>query len=232
MGRIVAIASGDLGTTRAINEYAIRMVKGASRKVLFVGTASHDAPEYIENFTRAFTELGCEVRALQLIAKEYSKEEIQEHIAWADIIYVGGGDTIFMGNVWKTAGVDRLLKEAYEKDSAVLMGISAGAICWFQCGCTDSELAEVKPGAAYGWANAMLDLHEYAYCPHYEDRVEDFAVLLQEKAIDALAFESDTAFVEENGRVYYIKCREDAKAYWFKYQEGKHHKEELNLTLV
>ena len=50
MGRIVAIASGDLGTTRAINEYAIKMIMGTTRKVLFVGTASHDAPEYIENF--------------------------------------------------------------------------------------------------------------------------------------------------------------------------------------
>ena len=232
MGRIVAISSGDLGTTRPLNEYAIKMIKGNTRKVLFLGTASHDAVDYIDNFSKTFTEFGCEVRALQLTTKEYPYEELQETISWADLIYVGGGDTIFMRNVWKKCGVDQLLKEVYEKDRAVLMGISAGAICWFQCGCTDSELAEVKPGAAYGWANAMLDLHEYAYCPHYEDRVEDFAVLLQEKAIDALAFESDTAFVEENGRVYYIKCREDAKAYWFKYQEGKHHKEELNLTLV
>ena len=229
MGRIVAISSGDLGTTRAINEYAIKLIKGANRRVLFVGTASHDAPEYIETFTKAFTELGCEVRALQLTAKEYSHEEIQEHISWADSIYVGGGDTIFMRNVWKKCGVDRLLKEVYEKDSAVLMGISAGAICWFQCGCTDSELAEVKPGATYGWANEMLDIYGYAYCPHYEDRAEDFAVLLQEKTIDALAFESDTAFVEENGKVYYIKSREEAKAYLFTYQEGEYYKEELIL---
>ena len=232
MGRIVAIASGDLGTTRAINEYAIKMIMGTTRKVLFVGTASHDAPEYIENFTKAFIELGCEVRALQLTTKEYPYEELQETIFWADLIYVGGGDTIFMRNVWKKCGVDQLLKEVYEKDGAVLMGISAGAICWFQCGCTDSELAEVKPGATYGWANDMLNLQKYAFCPHYEDRVEDFAVLLKEKTIDGLAFESDTAFVEENGKVYYIKSNEAAKAYRFAYKDGKYHQEELRLELV
>lgn len=232
MGRILAIASGDLGTTRAINEYAIKMVKGTTRKVLFVGTASHDAPEYIENFTKAFIELGCEVRALQLTVKKYSHEELQEHISWADIIYVGGGDTIFMRNVWRTAGVDRLLKEAYEKDSAVLMGISAGAICWFQCSCTDSELAEVKPGVTYGWANDMLNLQKFAFCPHYEDRVEDFRVLLEEKNLNGLAFESNTAFVEEDGRIYYIKSKEAAKAYQFVYKNGKYHQEELGLELV
>ncbi len=232
MGRIVAIASGDLVTTKAINEYAIKMIKGASRRVLFVGTASYDAPEYIENFTKAFTELDCELRTLQLTAKEYSHEEIQECISWADLIYVGGGDTIFMMNVWKKFSVDELLKEAYAKDSAVLMGISAGAICWFQCGCTDSELAEVKPGVTYGWANDMLNLQRYAYCPHYEDRVKDFAVLLEEKSISGLAFESDTAFVEENGKVYYIKSNEEAKAYQFSYKDGKYEKEELRLELV
>jgi len=232
MGRIVAISSGDLETTRSLNEYAIKMIKGNTRKVLFIGTASHDAVDYIENFSKTFTEFGCEVRALQLTTKEYPYEELQETISWADFIYVGGGDTIFMRNVWKKCGVDQLLKQVYEKDGAVLMGISAGAICWFQCGCTDSELAEVKPGAIYGWANDMLNLQKYAFCPHYEDRVEDFAALLEEKTIDGLAFESNTAFVEENGKVYYIKSREAAKAYRFAYQDGKYHKEELRLKLV
>ena len=232
MGRIVAIASGDLGTTKVINEYAIKMINSTSRKVLFLGTASHDAVEYIENFSKTFRELGCEVRALQLTAKEYSHEEIQEHISWADLIYVGGGDTIFMRNVWKKCGVDALLIEVYEKDTAVLMGISAGAICWFQCGGTDSELAEVKTGATYGWANDMLNIHGYAFCPHYEDRVEDFATLLEEKTMSGFAFESDAAFVEENGTIYYIKSDEAAKAYLFAYQDGKYHKEELRLKLV
>ena len=45
----------------------------------------------IDNFSKTFTELGCEVRALQLATKEYPYEEIQETISWADLIYVGGG---------------------------------------------------------------------------------------------------------------------------------------------
>ena len=231
MGRIIAISSGDLNSTKPINEYAIKMLKGSSttKRVLFIGTASNDAKEYIENITRAFAEFGCEVRALELTAKNYVLEEIKEMIVWGDIIYVGGGDTIFMMNVWRKHGLDNLLKEVYENDSAILMGISAGAICWFNCGCTDSELAELRDGLTYGWANDMLNINPYVFCPHYEDRTEDFEVLLQEKEMDGLAMESDTAFVEDNGNIYYIKCNMSAKAYVFRWGNGRHERGEVQL---
>lgn len=232
MGRIVAISSGDLESTKSINEYAIKLIHSESRNVLFLGTASKDAQGYIEGMTEAFAQFGCQVRALQLVAKNYTYEEIRAQIEWADIIYVGGGDTIFMGNVWKKYGADKLLKEAYEKDSAVFMGISAGAICWFACGCTDSELAEIKPGATYGWANDMLNIHKFAFCPHYEDRVQDFEELLKEKELSGLALESNAAFVEENGSIYYIKSREEARGYLFSYRDGRYEREELSLMLV
>lgn len=229
MGRIIAISSGDLQSTAPINEYAVKLVKGNTKKLLFISTASHDAEGYIESMTQVFGELGCQVRALKLTTGSYTPEEIKEMVSQADIIYVGGGDTIFMMNIWKQYGLDKLLKEVYEKDTAVLMGISAGAICWFDCGCTDSELAVIRDGLKYGWANDMLKMHSYAFCPHYEDRVEQFAALLEEKQIDAIALESDTAFVEENGRVYYIKCREEAKVFAFKYTDEGHERYEIEL---
>lgn len=232
MGRIVAIAGGDLGSTKEINEYAVKMLTCTSRNVLFLGTASNDAEEYIENFTVAFSQIGCKVKALQLATKKYEREEIKEIVSWADIIYVGGGDTIFMMNIWKKYGLDTILKEVYQNDTAILMGISAGAICWFNCGCTDSELAVVSEGATYGWANDMLNIHNYAYCPHYEDRVDDFELLMKDKNIDGLAMENNTAFVEENGKSYCIKSREESKAYMFKYKNGKFDKEEIDTILV
>lgn len=232
MGRIVAISSGDLESTKAINEYAVKMLNTTSPNVLFIGTASNDAEGYIEKFTGTFLQMDCEVRSLQLATKIYNEEEIKDIVSWANIIYVGGGDTIFMMNIWKKYGLDTILKEVYKKDTAVLMGISAGAICWFNCGCTDSELAMVREGASYGWANDMLNIHNYAYCPHYEDRVEDFEILMKEKNIDGLAMESNTAFVEENGKIYFIKCSEDAKAYIFKCKNGKFKKEEIRIRHI
>ena len=108
MGRIVAISSGDLESTKSINEYAIRLIHSESRNVLFLGTASKDSQGYIEGITEVFAQFGCQVRSLQLVTKNYTYEEIRAQIEWADIIYVGGGDTIFMGNVWKKYGADKV----------------------------------------------------------------------------------------------------------------------------
>lgn len=232
MGRIIAIAGGDLESTKAINEYAVKMLTGASKNVLFIGTASNDAEEYIENITAAFSQMDCKVKSLQLATQIYKSEEIKEIVSWADIIYVGGGDTIFMMNIWKKYGLDIMLTDVYKNDKAILMGISAGAICWFNCGCTDSELAVVREGLTYGWANDMLRLHNYAYCPHYEDRVDDFEMLMKEKSINGLAMESNTAFVEEGGKIYCIKSSEASKAYLFKCDNGKFEKEEISAMLV
>lgn len=233
MGRIIAISSGDLYTTEAMNKYAIRMVTGATKRVLFIGTASHDAEGYIEGMKAVFTGLGCdEVRALELTRKQYSGQELREMIFRADLIYVGGGDTIFMYNEWKKHGIDVLLREVYEKDTAVLMGISAGAMCWFDGGCTDSELAEIKPGMKFGMAEELLGIYPKVFCPHYEDREDDFGVILKEKQADALALESNVAFVEENGKSYYIKSVELAKAYEFCYENGAYEKKEIDANYV
>lgn len=232
MGRIIAISSGDLDTTKPINEYAVKMIKSATRNVLFIGTASRDAEGYAEVIEKEFKAWDCSVKVLSLTAKKYTDKEISEMISWADIIYVGGGDTIFMMNTWKKYDLDKKLRDVYEKDSAILMGISAGAICWFNCGCTDSELAVLNEGFEYGWANDMLNIHNYAFCPHYEDRVEVFSALLEEKTITGLAMECNTAFVDENGQLYCIKSDEMKKAYWLRYRDGKVEKEEVSLKLV
>ena len=57
---------------------------------------------------------------------------------WSDIIYVGGGNTLKMMKVWKKTGVDKMLKQAYEK-GIVLSGLSAGSICWFRWGALTPE---------------------------------------------------------------------------------------------
>lgn len=233
MGRIIAISGGDLNTTEAMNKYAIRLITGSTKRVLFIGTASHDAEGYIEGMKAVFTGLGCdEVRALELTRNEYSEKEQREEVFGADIIYVGGGDTIFMRNEWKKQGLDVLLREVYEKDTAVLMGISAGAMCWFDSGCTDSELAVIKPGRKFGFAEELLGIHPQVFCPHYEDRVEDFSELLKDKQTAALALESNVAFLEENGAIGFIKSVEVAKAYEFRYDNGRYEKKELEVKYI
>ena len=228
MGRIVAIAGGDLSSTRKLNLHTIQLSNKANPHVLFVGTASCDAEGYIEAITKEWTSLGCDVKSLSLTSKSYRDKEIDQLLSWADIIYVGGGDTISMMQTWKKYGVDEKLKQIYGKDSAVLTGISAGAICWFHCGHSDSEASHNENDERYCWATGMLDIFHMAYCPHYNEPGRNtFDQMMLEKNIPGLAMENDTAFVENNGDQYYIKSTPTAKAYVIQYINGLMEKQEV-----
>lgn len=78
MGRIVAVSSGDLESTKAINEYAVKMLNTTSPNVLFIGTASNDAEGYIEKFTATFSQMDCKVKSLQLATKIYNDEYLEK----------------------------------------------------------------------------------------------------------------------------------------------------------
>ncbi len=169
MGRIVAISGGDLLSTRQLNTYTIKLSDKRNPNVLFIGTASHDAEGYIESITKEYTFLSCEVKSLCLVTNSYSDDEIDALLSWADIVYVGGGDTIFMTQTWKKFALDEKLKRIYERDLAVLTGLSAGAICWFNCGHSDSEYFQNGENWNYCWANDMLNIFHMAYCPHYNE---------------------------------------------------------------
>lgn len=233
MGRIVAIAGGNLSSTREINIHTIKLTNYANPNVLFIGTASHDAEGYIEAITKEFNLLKCEVKSLCLCSKEYDDKDIDSILSWADIIYVGGGDTISMMQIWRQRGLDDKLKNIYEKDSAVLTGISAGAICWFNCGHSDSESFHKEDTWNYCWANGMLDIFHIAYCPHYnEEGRHSFDEMLAKKNIPGLAMEDNTAFVENNGRQYFIRSTPSANAYNIQYINGIMVKQEIEFEMI
>ena len=219
MGRIVAIAGGDLSSTRELNIHAIKLTNKKNPNLLFIPTASHDAEGYIEVITKEYHYLGCEVKSLCLVSNPFQDKETDALLSWADMIYVGGGDTIFMMRIWKQYGLDKKLKKIYEKDLAVLTGISAGAICWFHCGHSDSEAFQEKDDWNFCWADGMLDIFHMAFCPHYDEEGRNsFDKMLLEKNMAGLAMENNTAFVENNGKQYFIRSNPNANAFMIQYK--------------
>lgn len=85
MGRIVAISSGNLLTTRPLNKYAIKLSKKQNPRALFVGTESHDAQEYIHTFTNEYEKLGCEVNANAFVL-EYKNQMLKKK-RWSLVYY-------------------------------------------------------------------------------------------------------------------------------------------------
>src|SRR5579864_6524646 len=128
---IVAIGGGEIRTrgTAGIDREIIRLSKKEHPSILFVPTASSDSERYRKHFLEYFGKFWkCKVDVLFLVNERPSAQQIERKILSADIIYVGGGNTLLMM---------RVLKTAYE-DGIVLAGISAGAICWFDSGHSDS----------------------------------------------------------------------------------------------
>lgn len=177
MGKIVAIGGGEIGRpkkdggfypveTTAIDKEIIRLSGKKNPRMLFIPTASKDSAEYYEVITKHFGKrLGCKCDALYLIKDKPTKKEMRSKILNADIIYVGGGNTFYMINIWRRLGVDKLLYMAYKKD-IVLSGISAGAICWFRYCTTDSRPKLGKSNHSFS-KMGCLDFVNLTVSPHH-----------------------------------------------------------------
>ena len=132
--------------------------KQARPRVLFVGTAGGDGVVGQLKAYKAFTQLGCDVASLPFFPFEMKRDYAAEARA-ADLIYVGGGNTVAMLAVWREFGFDRALHDAWQ-GGTVLAGISAGANCWFEHYVTDSVPGGgLRPGL--GWIPGT-------FCPHLD----------------------------------------------------------------
>jgi dipeptidase E len=136
----------------------LRATPGRKLRVLFVGTAGGDADRSQLNAIKTFTALGCEADALAFFPYDMKRDYVQA-VLDADLVYVGGGNTVGMLAVWREFGFDAALRRAYDSGT-VLAGISAGANCWFEHFVTDSV-----PG---GGVREGLGFVPGTYCPHLD----------------------------------------------------------------
>jgi len=159
--QIIALGGGGFSMepdNLALDRYILEQSNKPDPAVAFIPTASGDSPEYIVNFYSAFRSLGCYPSHLSLFKPHTA--DIEGYIMEQDVIYVGGGNTRSMLALWREWELDLILRDALEA-GIVLAGISAGSICWFQSGTTDSmpDKLHVLPG---------LGLLEGSASPHYD----------------------------------------------------------------
>lgn len=233
MGRIVAIGGGTLDAIKPLNKYALELTGKKNPKVLFVPTASRDDAKYIKDFNASFEEFDCEVRTLELVNRKYPSTEIDKFLNWMDLIYIGGGNTVFMMNLWNEIGFDVKLKTVFANDSAVIVGQGSGAVCLFTCGYSNSSYSDGKTDWQYIWAENLLDLHHTAVCPHYgfEDRA-NFDTRLLEKDIPGYGLEDNTALIQIGPHTEFYGCVDNAKAFYLIYLNGEMLKKEISMKYV
>lgn len=175
----VLLGGGELKTKqtlaldRAIGEMAKRRAGDRRANALFVGTASHDLMPYYNTFHKTYTgELDVKTDVALTVFTEMNAEKLDAKFQKADVIYVGGGDTVFMLEAWQKSGLGERILEAYRR-GVIVAGLSAGAICWFEKMYTDSAL-DAQGNAPYA-VRPALGILKGGACPHYDDRRADFA---------------------------------------------------------
>jgi peptidase E len=161
---IVALGGGGVaGADRSLIRYLFDLTGVARPRVCYVPTAAGDAVANVALFYRTFPSHSFDPTDLQLF--ERTGDDLRESIVGADAVYVAGGNTANMLAIWRLHGVDALLREAWET-GVVLFGGSAGGLCWFEGGVTDSfgpQLAPLRDG---------LGFLSGSFCPHYDGEPE------------------------------------------------------------
>jgi len=145
---------------------------------------------------------------------------VMKKINWADIIYEGGGDTEYMINIWKKSGFDKTLFKAWQ-NGKVISGISAGAICWFNSGNSDSD-KEFTSLSCLNWL-------DYYVTPHANEkgRIDSSIMHLKGNKRKGILLSNCCAIeiVDDNYKI--IKSSKDAFAYLMLWKNNQLYKKEL-----
>jgi len=159
--RILAIGGASLGPTSTdwpLHQYLLDLSGQERPRICFVGAASGEDASDRAGFYATFARRA-EATHLDLFGRRI--DDIEAFLLDQDVIYVGGGNTANMLAIWRVHGVDKALRTAWER-GVVLAGWSAGAMCWFEGGLTDSfgpNLAPMRDG---------LKILAGSFCPHYD----------------------------------------------------------------
>ena len=201
---IIAIGGGGFGGSPGqgiIEQYILNQTRKKRPKICFIPTATGDNEAYKVNFYSTFTKLDCEPTHLDFFKRT---PDLKKLILNQNIIFVGGGNTKSMLAVWKEWKLDRILKEAY-RNGIVMSGVSAGAICWFQNGITDSWASDLK-------IMPCLNFVRGTCCPHYDEEPERkpfVKKLLDRKKIKKI-------YAVDGGVALHIKNEENFKSVVFR----------------
>ena len=176
------------GRTHPIVEYLLELAGKPRARVCFVPTATGDSPTTLVAMYSRFPAARAERTHLELFSR--TVKDIRSMLLGQDIIYVGGGNTANLLAVWRAHGMDKVMRDAWE-NGVILTGGSAGSLCWYECGTTDSfdlyELARFDDG---------LGFLPGSHCPHYDgepQRRSFYHSLIESGLPGGIAIDDDAA---------------------------------------
>jgi dipeptidase E len=146
------------GPLEPLCRYLLELTGKPDPRVCFLTQATGENPDVLLRSYEVFPGERCRRSHLRLFG--IPRRDWRDHLLAQDAIFVGGGSTANMLGIWRAHGVEAVLREAWT-NGIVLGGVSAGAICWFQAGVTDSFRAELDGIDCLGFLPGSA-------CPHYD----------------------------------------------------------------
>jgi Peptidase E len=156
--KTIFVTGGSFG--KPYIQYLASLTNKPNPRICFVPTASADNAQSIANWYANCEDLPVKPYVLRtFINSSPNQKSFEEIIMSMDAIVVGGGNTLNMIAIWKAQGIDTVLKKAYDK-GIIMSGGSAGSLCWFTGGSTDSRPKTLTLVECLGFLN-------YSHSPHY-----------------------------------------------------------------
>ena len=215
---IVAMGGGSmgLGETESLDRELISLTGKGNPLALFIPTASMDSEEYIAEFEATYQRLGCRTDALRL-----HSDDDPNKIDAADLIYVGGGNTKMMLDVWKKCWADINLKHHLD-DGKPAGGLSAGALCWFRVGNSDWPQYEGIPGVNTDRLDC-LGFVDLVLCPHTRDegfRLAEFRAMMKKERGPGIGLDDGCAIQIKGDHYRILSSMEGSVAHRIEWGHG------------
>jgi len=161
-------------------QYVVDLTKKENPKICYLPTGSADNQDNIKYWERICSKIGIEPITLRVWVSSSEKNQSFEDILLnSDAIIVGGGNTLNMLGIWKVQGIDTILMKALT-NGIILAGGSAGSLCWFQNGVSDSRPVNLSIVDGLG-------LLPYSNCPHYSQNAkkEFYHLMITDKKLSS-----------------------------------------------
>jgi len=226
--RKILIAGGGFGT--AFIRYLAALTGKTRPRLCYLPTAAADGESSIIRWYESCAELDV-VPSVQrtFIASTRMSQTFEEVLLSVDGIVASGGNTLNQQVIWKAHGIDRTLREAWDR-GIVLGGASAGSICWFEEGTSDSRPKELTKVEGLGFLRG-------SHSPHYdreENRRPTYQRLIQSGEMKpGYACDNDAGiYFEDNDVRRVVHTRADARVYHVSLAGGEIVERELEAELI
>ncbi len=214
--RKILIAGGGFGT--AFIHYMAQLTGKPRPKLLFLPTASADRTDGILTWFKNCAPLNVEASVQEsFIASTQQTKSWEDVLLAVDGIVCSGGNTLNQQAIWKAQGIDLVLRQAWDA-GIVLGGASAGSLCWFEEGTTDSRPKDLSTVKCLGFLKG-------SHSPHY-DREPGRRPLYQKliasgEMLPGYACDNDAGlYFEDNVVKRVVSTRPEAKVYYVSRANG------------